>query len=366
MSVSAKTKHDMSVGMDRIGLDFIRRDSQKNSLLLTVNSYLSAGCLALLSEKEERDGLLKWIGVDPETSDDVLVECFKCLVDTVKRYSTNKLFLQVACKPEVIHGNSRFDMLEAIGIPVVATEFPSPGASLINKAVEEATAGKIKGLVEDEKTKKGRGTVSPIVFASTFYFHGVWANPLPGYNSELKWELPCKPRQFHSMGGKGTFKFGLAGDYQYLALPVQESTKVMMEVFMTLYPSKLPVDLTVDDMAALREAAEPISTPVLMPYTSSKVRVDFPELLRDSGVVFRDKTLGKRARLIQQAEIGFGSFSAESVTHPKMEYQWEVLYPPQYTPKCPMLVNRPFVYTIRCGLVTLFMGYIYEPRWFGS
>ena len=80
-SLLAKTKHDISVGIDRIGLDFIRRDERKNSLLLTVNSCLSAACLALLSEKEERDGLLQWIGVDPETSDDVLVDCFKCLVE---------------------------------------------------------------------------------------------------------------------------------------------------------------------------------------------------------------------------------------------------------------------------------------------
>ena len=358
-SLLAKTKHDISVGIDRIGLDFIRRDERKNSLLLTVNSCLSAACLALLSEKEERDGLLQWIGVDPETSDDVLVDCFKCLVDTLNRYSTNKLFLQIACKPQVRQGNSRFDLVEAIGIPVLTTEFPSPGASLINTAVEEVTGGKIKNLIEDDKA-------APIVFASTFYFGGVWVNPLRGYNKELRWELPCNSHTFSCMGGEGTFKFGVAGDYQYLALPVQESAKVVMEVFMTLGRSKLPVDLTVDDMAALRAAAEPVKTPVLMPYTSRSVRVDFPELLKDSGVVFGDKSLGKRARLIQQAVIGFGSFSAVSETQPNMEYTWDVLFPPQYTPKCPMLINRPFVYTIRCGLVTLFMGYIYEPTWFGS
>ena len=191
------------------------------------------------------------------------------------------------------------------------------------------------------------------VIVNAVYFRGDWQAYFD-LHEEYQWHLPNACHSETMMGVRSTFKYSATRSYQYVAIPYQHSKE--MEIFMMKNSSKLPVNLTVDDMAELRAKARPKRMALFMPSWEQKVcRTSLRAVMAADGAVVPELSslLTDQLAMIEVTEE-YTEVAAVSIA-----YISESLVEPP-APWFPFIVDRPFIYTIRSGPVTEFMGYFYD------
>lgn len=265
------------------------------------------------------------------------------------------MFWEVAHAPEFRHCHEYvlgFEyVMNRMGIPVVSIDFPSPGVSIINSEVLEATDGMIDGVLSESMDF----TRVCAFFVNAIFFNRRWSIPLDSYVTG-SWFLPFWSYRVNFIGGIGIFKYASTDSYHYLALPyVSSGEESELEIFMTTSRWRLPTCLTVDEMNHLRERAEKSRMQVFLPKWDLSSNIDIlsqmPKRLQDAIAHDRQNSIIQVARITVD-EQGTTARAATIISWAPMGYNFEE-YGPFY-------VNRPFVYAVRRGRVTEFIGYVYN------
>ena len=338
---------EMLACLDRVGLRMVTRNPKRNVIFSPLSALLSAGCATFLCGPKDCEKLLKWFGIDPSVSDGDLADGLKWLGDTFRQDSRNGLYWElVAQEPSWIPKRYLEFVRDRIGVGVLQADFPSPAVEIINKNVAEVTHGKITEVI-DARTCCRR------VLCNAVYFKGEWETPFT-LNKTYRWRLPDGSYSEQMVGATSTFKYAANRTYHYVAIPYEDSKE--MEIFMMKNSSKLPVNLTADEMAELRAKATPKDMTLFMPRWKQGPRdTGFKGVLAEDGIVIPEIS---DVLLDQIAMIAVTECYTE-VAAVSMCFQADSCLRPRI-PWFPFIVDRPFIYTIRSGPVTEFMGYLYE------
>ena len=353
MSGKARVQRDFIACLDRIGLDVVTKNERENSLFANLNTVLSLWCLAFVCEDDERCRLLEWLGVNPKTSDSVLAEILKLAVEHVKNEKVNRLYWQVATTPSVSPELEHcFDVIrQYLGLPILVSTFPSPGKSIINEEVEKVTNGKITKLLEETPVAD-----TTLILANALYFQADWVNDF--FNEEYTdWELPESSHEVCLSGGTVNCKCSYTNKYLYFSLPYRGSQKMKMEFFMTHDRHHLPVDITLEEMNELRTGAEPTKAQIAIPTWMAESKINIDEVLEERGI-FNQHSVASRSLLVQKATISVDAYGTKACGGSALSLGGmdSLTFPSGVG----LMVNRPFIYALRCGSVTEFMGYLYD------
>ena len=338
--------------LERIGLDAIRM-KQENCVFPTLCTALSAGGLVFVGfvDDKPRKSILGWLGVDPEMSNAEFAEVLKRIMSTVKQHSNrNKLYFQLAVRPKLDIPVDSSVVEQFLDAPLLAIEDPRTASTLINNAVSAVTEGQIETIVDEDMCSRG------LVIASAHHFHSMWKYFLER-EQVFQWELPNSSHRSKFIGGDGTFQIAMARSYIYIALPYSDSE--VMEIYMTDDRSRLPLDLTPDDINALREEAGPWEGTVFIPEWEDEATIEVADLLRKANVTL-ETTMEGVSLIKQKAAIAVDSMATTASSAVAMAVSGFDSLPDPRPADGPMTVNRPFVYTIRCESVITYMGYIYD------
>lgn len=64
MSGESPTVRSLLVGLDRIGLRVVTHENEKNAIFSPLSATLMCGCATFLCGPEDRENLVKWLGLD--------------------------------------------------------------------------------------------------------------------------------------------------------------------------------------------------------------------------------------------------------------------------------------------------------------
>ena len=348
MSASSPTLCGIHTALDRIGLGLIK-DKKQNCIFSPLSAALAVGLLVYDYDNPSAE-LWEWFGVDRDTSDADFADALKTLGDDFKSKEGNVMFWAYAVHRNAILSNRSIEYVkERMGVPIIVTGFPNPGVSMLNKAITEATRGLIPGMIygADSEARLPLNVV---------YLRRVWSNLLERQET-FDWLLPHWSYPVEFAGGEGEFKYASTSSYHYLALPYRDGSE--MEIYMTKSRSQLPTNLTLDDMSVLRAQAKPRRFCLYIPIWTSSSDTDVLSLLSKSGVVF--PRASKALQIKQSARISVDGYGTEACAA-TVGYDEDgcVLEGPISFQE--FKVDRPFIYAIRCGPVTEFMGYLYKAE----
>ena len=347
MSGESPVVRDLLVWLDRIGLRVVTHGQEQNAIFSPLSAALMCGCLTFLCEPCDREKLVRWMGFDPSVSNSDLADGLKWLKEHFEQDSRSKMYSMLAVEGDSCIPSSYIEFVkDRMGIDILRTTFPSPGVDIINRAVKKATRGKITNAVDDSVCESK-------VFVNAVYFRGDWEAYFDLHES-YQWHLPHACHSEDLMGVRSTFKYSATRSYQYVGIPYQHSKE--MEIFMMKNSSKLPVNLTADDMAELRAKARPKRMALFMPaWEQKQCKTSLKDVLAEDGVVVEgvsNVSMDQMAMIevteeyTEVAAVSVG-LCADSLVEPPV-------------PWFPFIVDRPFIYTIRSGPVTEFMGYFYD------
>ena len=345
MSSSSRTLSGIHAALDRIGLEVIK-DKEENSIFSPLGAALAVGLLVYVYDNPPPE-LWDWLGVDRDTSDPDFADSLKVLGDEFKSRKENALFWEYA----VYRGARLSDrcveyVKKRMGVPIFVTDFPSPGETVINQAVEKVTRGKITQVLSGVNPRSRL----PI---SAVYLNRFWRTALPLMKT-FDWLLPGSSHPATFVGGECELKYASTSSYHYLALPYSDGSE--MEIYMTKSRSRLPTELSVDDMSVLRDRAKPWKTCLYIPKWEYDYERNVLSDLTKAGVVFPNSpdmvAVQQKAHILvdgNRTEAAAVTFAiCEDSARPDPFYFRE------------FKVDRPFIYTIRSGEVTEFMGYLYD------
>ena len=131
----------------------------------------------------------------------------------------------------------------------------------------------------------------------------------------------------------------------------------VMEIYLTTSRKELPTSLTVDKMSMLRSSAEYKPLKLSIPRWQSESSMELQGQLAKAGVDLQ--LSGVNELVIQQtAKVSVTERGTEAAA---VTAVWQAKGLVRYKPKfVPFKVDRPFIYTIRTGPVTEFVGYVYD------
>ena len=349
MSGESPTLREMLAGLDRVGLRMVTRNPKENVIFSPLSALLSTGCVTFLCDPEDSEKLRKWFGIDPSVSDGDLADGLKWLGDTFRQDSRNGMYWELIAQETVCIPERYLEFVkDRIGVGVLQADFPSPAVEIINKNVAEVTHGKITEVI-DARTCCRR------VLCNAVYFKGYWERAFT-LNNWYRWRLPDRSYSEQMVGATSTFKYAANRTYHYVAIPYEDSKE--MEIFMMKNSSKLPVNLTADEMAELRAKATPKDMTLFMPTWEQGPRnTGFKDVLAEDGIVIPEMS----EMLLDQTAMIAVTESYTEVAAVSMCFMGDSCVRPRI-PWFPFIVDRPFIYTIRSGRVTEFMGYLYEPH----
>ena len=337
--------------LDRFGLCLIDKE-RENQIFSPLGAFLALGPLVYFKDYPRRK-LFKWFGLDPATSDDQFADFLKSLGRGFEEGEGNRMFWAVAYPRRIpMPVNDLPYLRDRIGVCLVETTFPEPGTALINKAISEATNGKIQKAVSGASERS-------LFLVNAIYLHRYWKECLSERRAD-KWLLPDSSSYLDFAGAEGRFKYAETKAYIYVAIPyARKYHGCEMEIYLTRDRAKLPIGLTVDDMESLRKKAKPRKMSLFIPLWEEEAKLDLSEILAvKAGIMYNPPThdameIGQLVKIAVD-EDGTEAAAATYVccvdSLPEVR-RWPNLF----------VVNRPFIYTIRTGSVTEFMGYLYNP-----
>ena len=348
--MSSDTLSALHVGLDRVGLKSLEGD-EDNFIFSPLSALMATGLLAFTEEDADfRRGLLEWWGVNSDTSDDEFADALRWLGIIFKAGLRNSIYWQY-----VVHENAKLStrcveyLEKRIGVPILVTSFPEPAVSIVNQNIVDATKGLIQASLPRNLPIESR------VIANAVYLNRSWAFKIKDHRKSWPWLFPDEELPISFFVGRGKFRYASDDSYHYLALPYEKYEDSVMEIYMTQSRSKLPLGLTVTEMNSLRSRAKSVKMTVFIPNWETRNQTDVAGLLADIGTL-----PPSLAFLEQMARIKVDSTGTEAAAATVCGSEDCLTKQPRM--KKPFYVNRPFIYTIRCGSVTEFTGYLYNPE----
>ena len=352
MECESETMRGLLSGLDRMGLRVVTRCETENCIFSPLSATLMCGCCAYLLEGDNLSRLFEWLGVDASVSDSDFADCVKWLGDHFRQHENSSMHWELFVPEHTSLPDRYVAFVEGrMGVGTRRTTFPSPGVDLINKAVAKATHNRIENLLN-------AGCVSPdsLALINAVYFDGYWEREFRLSRTD-DWKLPDSSHRVSLVGAKSTFKYSGTSKYHYLAIPYKRSKE--MEIFMSKDRSRLPVDLSVDDMCELRSKARPENMTLFIPqWEQPACDTSIGELLSEAGVDLSD-SIASRVMMMQNARIIVNKHHTEVAAVTTL-WGCECVEDRPLFHLFPFKVDQPFVYTIRSGPVTEFIGYYYD------
>ena len=348
--MSSDTLSALHAGLDRVGLAAIQ-DPEDNRIYSPLSTLMATGLLVFTEEDEAlRRCLLEWWGVNSETTDDEWADVLRWMGITWRAGLGNRIYWQYVVHEMAEISTRCAEYLEKrIGVPILVTTFPDPAASIVNEGIVNATNGMIKACIPANLSSESR------VIANAVYLKRSWGFKIKSHRKCREWLLPDEELPIFFFVGRGNFRYASDDSYHYLALPYRKYEDSVMEVYMTKHRSKLPLGLTVPEMNSLRSKAKSVKMTVFVPNWEATSEIDVMSDLASIGylppsLVFLNQTAKVKVDCAgTEAAAATVCGSEDCLTkEPRM--------------KKPFYVNRPFIYTIRCGSVTEFIGYLYRPE----
>ena len=326
-------------------LETMKKNGQNNFFSSPFSALLLLGCLPFVNPID-RQQLLQLLGQSPATSNDDIVKALKELAEKAKKNPGSTLFwcLAIAKSCEALEGA---ELLAKVGLPVMKTTFPEPALSEINRRVEDATLGIIKNLFgpSDFTAETQR------VLVNAISFKGSWVNVFEE-NEQVTWQTPgCSPLQREFMLQTMDVMFAKNGRYRYVSLPFEE--KKEMEMFMTEDKSKLPLELSVEEMNEIRLKAKMQEVFVSIPRWELREDIDLrAAVVQLTGLPTEHLPRMKQVAFIHVDEKGVVAAAASGWVEDGLDFE-------EKRPET-FIANRPFLYTIRAHGVTEYMGYMHN------
>ena len=329
--------------MERFVLAAMQKSGSHNFFMSPFSTLLLFGCLPFL-KSTDRMQLLQVLGLSSDTSDNDIVRALKEIVEAYKRNRGSTLYWCLALASSI---NLSLEMFEKVGIPIMRTSFPEPAVSEINRQVQAATLGLIKELLSSSDV----GSDTQSVLVNAIAFKGGWVFPFM-CNERMKWETPgCAPLERDFMRETMEVKFANNGRYRYVSLPFNE--KKEMEFFISEDKSKLPLELSVEEMNEIRQRARVREVIVSIPRWELTSGVDLQAKVAEiHGLSTDNLPRMKQVAFIHVDENGVVAAAASAWAEDGIDDD----KPPPQT----FTANRPFLYAIRSRGVTEYMGYMHN------
>lgn len=346
---------DVHFALDEIGLKAVKK-LNNNCVFSPLSAVLATGLSGFfLDGPKIREDLFEWLGVDRDVGCEDFADALKRLGDGFLAHEGSKMFWEVVHAPGFRHCHEYalgFEyVMNRMSIPVVSMDFPSPGVSIVNSEVRRVTDGMLDDVLNESMDFKPDSAF----FVNAISFKRRWTIPLDSYVAG-SWFLPFWSYRVNFIGGIGLFKYASTDSYHYVALPyVSSGEESELEIFMTKSRWRLPTCLTVDEMNNLRERAEKKRMQVFIPKWDLSSNIDIlsqmPKRLHDAIAHDRANSIIQAARITVD-EQGTTARAA-TIMH---------AVPRGFGCKGhgPFYVNQPFVYAVRRGRVTEFIGYVYN------
>ena len=137
-----------------------------------------------------------------------------------------------------------------MGLSVVKTQFPSPGAEEVNRDVKKATGGMICQVLDPASA----GGLD-VVYVNAICLTRRWDWPFKLHDVH-EWRMPGSTSSMTFMGKEGRFFYAETASYRYFVLP---NATGVMEIFLKRGYDDLPTDLTLDEMQLLRAKRAPVN-----------------------------------------------------------------------------------------------------------
>ena len=355
MSSESETVRQVLVGLDRVGLEFVKQQKDEDAIFSPLSAFLFCVCFPYLCEGCDAAAVLKWLGVSDETSDADLADAAKWLVNKFHQCNRDPLYWRFAFTKGMDIPARCIDLVrDRVGLTIMPTHFPSPGRKHINEGIAEATHGIITNALDRYPLGRERN----IVIVNAIYICSVWQDSFV-LSKKYEWHLPNSSKEELFMGTKTTVKYAETSLYHYIAIPFFDEGKEM-EIFLTKSKSDLPVNLTLDEMSKLRAESKPQERIIFMPKWVRESRVSVIEMLREAGVPFREPIMKTVVDIeqIAKVEVDEDQVTLVAVTTGFTE-ECGVDYPT--VDSTPFVIDHPFIYTVRSVPVTEFIGYVYDP-----
>ena len=346
MSSESKVLCDLRAYVERMGLEHVTQNPESN-IFSPLSALLSLGPLVYYCEGDDRDKFLDMLGVERDTGDADLADALRLLGAEFKNSEGTRFYWQFAIHPLAQLPPRVVEYVEKrIGIPVLVTSFPEPGISAINEAANRTTNGVIPRVLSSAPPES-------LILVSAVYLNRRWRNKMEKIGSD-DWLLPMSSYRVNYIRATGYFMYASRDGYHYVALEYIGGS--VMEIYLTTSRQELPTSLTVDKMSMLRNSARSTLLELTIPRWECEKSVDIRDQLAKAGVNLQlsgvnDLVITQAAK-VSVTERGTEAAAATLICCVDGEYK-----PP---PVIPFKVNRPFIYTIRTGPVTEFIGYVYD------
>ena len=335
--------------LDRFGLSVIDKETE-NQLFSPLCALLAIGPLVYF-DNYPRARLFEWLGLDPAMSDDVFANALASLGRGFEAGERNCMYWAVAYPRGVAMPVDVTYLRDRVGVRLVETTFPDPGTAILNQAVSETTHGRISEVVSG-------ATERALFLVNAIYLRRGWQKHL-GEVAESRWLLPDSCYRWEFSGAEGMFKYAETETHIYVAIPYRDPG-CEMEIYLTRDRAKLPIGLTVDDMESLRNEAKSVKMVLFIPLWEDEAVLDVTEmLLVKAGISYQPPT-HDRMNIRQKVNIDVDEWGTEAAAATCVDCPDSCPLPKRWPN--PFIVNRPFVYTVRTGSVTEFMGYFYKPK----
>ena len=274
---------DVTSRLTAIGLDRVRvalaQERPGNFVFSPLGAVLSLGAATLFRGDEHPSAeLLEWLGSRRETVAVNLADALKLEWETFKAEEGIKMHWGVYYDDSFTRAEGFSRGLEYVsrrmGVPVVKTQFPSPGAEEINQAAREATNGLIGEVV-------GSATAVNVADVTVIYLKRPWA--VPFHKVEVReWRTPWSSRPITFMGRTGIFDYAETLSYRYVRLIHMQPADSCLEIFFKKGDRALPTDLTLKEMEKLRARAAPARMWLFMPKWDFQADTNVVDLLPEA------------------------------------------------------------------------------------
>ena len=231
-----------------------------------------------------------------------------------------------------------------MGLSVVKTQFPSPGAEEVNRDVKKATGGMICQVLDPASA----GGLD-VVYVNAICLTRRWDWPFKLHDVH-EWRMPGSTSSMTFMGKEGRFFYAETASYRYFVLP---NATGVMEIFLKRGYDDLPTDLTLEEIQRLRAKSESQLMRVFMPEWDFQAETNIADLMPETCVAALSRQANS-LRILQTIRMVIDEKSVSPPLEPEeIGMRW---------PLVPLYIDHPFIFTLRNGAVTEFVGYAYKMK----
>ena len=359
----ATAKDEVTSGLDGVGLHFVRsafaQEGPGNRIFSPLGALLSLGTAVLFDGDEHPCAeLLEWLGVRSDMVAGDLAHALRLKEETFKTEIGLKMHLAVYYNDSFTE-HEGFDsgiqlVLGRMGVPVVKAHFPSPGAEQINQAVREATDDFICQVLDSASVSD-----VDVVYVNAIFLDRPWRKWF-GRHLMHEWHMPGSSRRITFMGRSGFFPYAVSDSYRYVVVPHVSFTGSCMEIFIKKADNELPTDLTLDEMEKLRRKARVEYWKLFLPKWDFEMDTNIVDLIPESCATALKRQVNSLRVLQTVRMVGDekGAYFGETTDD-------ETLDPDPFSSE-PWYIDHPFIFTIRRGGCTEFIGCAYEMEDMGG